>query len=108
VILSRIILAEKFGCEPRVNSHAPDLAASVRVIDATAASPIPAFVASGLGAEDAARVRAALLGLHASAEGRELLTDVCLRGFAAMDSKRYDATTEMEQQAIAGAYPAIV
>jgi chorismate dehydratase len=34
VMLSRIILAEKFGCEPRLISHAPDLAAMLGLADA--------------------------------------------------------------------------
>jgi chorismate dehydratase len=34
VMLARIILAEKFGCEPRVISHAPDLAAMLGIADA--------------------------------------------------------------------------
>jgi chorismate dehydratase len=34
VMLARIILAEKYGCEPRVISHAPDLAAMLGLADA--------------------------------------------------------------------------
>lgn len=34
VMLARIILAEKFGCEPRVVSHPPDLAAMLGLADA--------------------------------------------------------------------------
>jgi chorismate dehydratase len=34
VMLARIILAEKFGCEPRVISHPPDLAAMLGLADA--------------------------------------------------------------------------
>ena len=34
VMLSRIILAEKFGCEPQVVSHTPDLAAMLGTADA--------------------------------------------------------------------------
>jgi phosphonate transport system substrate-binding protein len=87
--------------------HAPELAAAVRVIDATASVPIPAFVASGLGAEDTTRVRAALLGLDATREGRELLDDVCLIRFAPIDPQRYQVTQEMTKAAIARSYPEI-
>ena len=34
VMLSRIILAEKFGCEPRLISHTPDLPAMLELADA--------------------------------------------------------------------------
>lgn len=34
VMLARIILAEKFGCEPRVISHPPDLTAMLGIADA--------------------------------------------------------------------------
>jgi ABC-type phosphate/phosphonate transport system substrate-binding protein len=87
--------------------HAPELADGVRVIDATAATPIPAFVASGLAAEEAARVREALLGLRRSARGRELLNEVCLIGFATVDAARYAVTQEMERRSAASGYRAI-
>lgn len=87
--------------------HAAELANRVRVIEATAPSPIPAFVASGLSAEEAARVREALHGLRASERGRELLRDVCLIGFATVDTMRYAATQEMERQSVARGYRAI-
>jgi ABC-type phosphate/phosphonate transport system substrate-binding protein len=90
-----------------IRRHAPELAAKVRVIDATATSPIPAFVASGLGVEEAARVRAALLRLNASESGRRLLSDVCLTGFVEVDPERYQATQEMTKAAIAQKYPMI-
>jgi ABC-type phosphate/phosphonate transport system substrate-binding protein len=87
--------------------HAPELADRVRVIDATAACPIPAFVASGLPTEEVARVREALRGLQASKRGRELLNDVCLIGFATVDAARYAATQAMERQSVARGYRAI-
>jgi ABC-type phosphate/phosphonate transport system substrate-binding protein len=87
--------------------HAADLAERVRVIEATAACPIPAFVASRLANGDAARVRDALVGLSASAEGRALLEDVCLLGFVAVKPAAYATTQAMEQQAIARGYPTI-
>ncbi len=91
-----------------IRRHAPKLAAEVRVIDATATSPIPAFVASGLNADDAVRVRAALLGLHASEAGREILSDVCLARFTIIDPDRYQATQAMERHAIDHFYPQLV
>jgi ABC-type phosphate/phosphonate transport system substrate-binding protein len=87
--------------------HAADLAARVRVIDATPACPIPVFVASGLGDDDAARVRTALLGLNADADGRGLLEEVCLLGFARAEPAAYAATQEMERQAVASGYSVI-
>jgi ABC-type phosphate/phosphonate transport system substrate-binding protein len=87
-----------------IRHHAPELAAKVRVIDATAPSPIPAFVASGLGADEAARVRAALLRLNAGEVGRKLLRDVCLTGFAEVDPERYQATQAMERAALDSGY----
>jgi ABC-type phosphate/phosphonate transport system substrate-binding protein len=87
--------------------HAPELADRVRVVDATAACPIPAFVASGLAAEEAARVREALCGLRASERGSDLLRDVCLIGFTTVDAMRYAVTQAVERQSVARGYRAI-
>ena len=87
--------------------HAADLAARVRVIDTTSPCPIPAFVASGIGEEGAARVRAALLNIGDTEYGRALLADLCLRRFAATEPAVYAATQAMERQARSFGYSTI-
>ena len=104
---AEVAAIDSFSLE-MMRRHAPDLAAAVRVIDATAPSPIPVFVASGLGADDAARVRMALLTMDTHAEGRELLRDVCLARFVATDPERYRATQAMERKAASLGYPRLV
>ena len=104
---AEVAAIDSFSLE-MMRRHAPELSAAVRVIDATTSVPIPAFVASGLGADNAERVRAALLGLDATQEGRELLSDVCLMKFAPIDPQRYQATQEMERQAVERGYAAIL
>ena len=101
---AEVAAIDSFSLE-MIRRHAPELAAAVRVIDATAASPIPAFVASGLGTDDAARVRTALLGFDTTPEGRELLADVCLTRFVAIDPERYQSTQEMQCRALEAGYP---
>jgi ABC-type phosphate/phosphonate transport system substrate-binding protein len=79
--------------------HDPALAASVRVVGATAASPIPPLVGGALDADAAGRFRAALLGLERDAAGRELLGQVALRGFRLVGASEYSVTIETERVA---------
>jgi len=88
--------------------YAAELADRVRIVDSTAACPIPAFVASGLGDEDAARVRTALLNMDNDKDGRALLADVCLLGFTEVEPTVYAATQAMERDAVSLGYSAIV
>ena len=73
--------------------HDPAFANGVRVVASTPASPIPPLVGSPLLAEDdLVRMRGALTSMDASAAGRALLIDVCLRRFIEVDPAAYDAT----------------
>ncbi len=87
--------------------HAAELTDRVRVVDSTAACPIPAFVASGLGAEDVASVRAALLNMDNENDGRALLADLCLLGFATVEPAVYAETQAIELVAMSLGYSAI-
>jgi ABC-type phosphate/phosphonate transport system substrate-binding protein len=72
--------------------HDPALAAAVRVVEATTASPIPPLVGGALepGAEQ--RLRTALLGLHESVPG--LLAPLALRRFVAVSASDYTRTLQ--------------
>jgi ABC-type phosphate/phosphonate transport system substrate-binding protein len=104
---AEVAAIDSFSLE-MIRRHAPELSAAVRVIDATTSVPIPAFVASALDADDAERVRSALLRLESTPGGAELLNDVCLTRFAEVDPARYHSTQEMTKAAIAQNYPEIV
>jgi ABC-type phosphate/phosphonate transport system substrate-binding protein len=85
--------------------HDPALAARVRVVAATAESPIPLLVGAHrthgdlLGDAARERVREALLGLAADTGGRTLLAAVALRGFATVEAPDYDVTLATERAA---------
>ncbi len=80
----------------------------VRIVASSPAYPMPPFVAS---AATPARTRAALtdalIGLPDDAEGRRLLADLCLQGFAAVTPETYGLTLAAEPAAQRAGYGAI-
>lgn len=71
----------------------PALAGRLRVVGRTPDQPSPPLVGSAaLGARQAERLRAALIGLSDDAAGRALLEDTCLSGFEAVTMAGYEET----------------
>ncbi len=74
--------------------HDPALATGLRVIGRTPPQPSPPLV-GGRGQPGNDRLRAALLALSQDAEGRGLLADVCLAGFAPAAHADYAITRSL-------------
>ncbi len=85
--------------------HDPGLAARVRVVASTAASPIPLLVGADprfgdpLGEVARARLRAVLLGMHEDATGRRFLRELALLRFAQVAAADYDVTLRLDSRA---------
>ena len=78
----------------------PALAGGLRVVGRTPDQPSPPLVGSAaLGALQAERLRAALIGLSDDAAGRALLNDTCLAGFEAVTMADYDETLGLSRVA---------
>lgn len=70
--------------------HEPALTASVRVVERTAARPIPPFVATApVTADELRRLRAAFLATSAAPELADARADLLLAGFATVDEDAY-------------------
>jgi ABC-type phosphate/phosphonate transport system substrate-binding protein len=85
--------------------HDPGLVGAVRVVGATAESPIPLFVGADprrgdpLQQVDRDRLRRTLLALNRDATGRDLLRGVAMMGFAAVERGDYATTLNIERLA---------
>lgn len=78
----------------------PTLAGRIRVIETLGPSPIPPLVVAGeQGLALREQLRAALLALPATAEGRAILASGGLERFAAVGDSDYDAIREMKAAA---------
>jgi len=85
--------------------HEPALARAVRVVETTAAAPIPLLVASaGCPGEVVARLRAALLAFGADAEAAPLAEALCLLGFAPVRPQDYEAIAALDRDALDAGY----
>lgn len=81
--------------------HEPTLAGAVRIVESTAASPIPPLIASGATDEDeTARLTQAFARIPP-----ELLSPLAISGFARADRRRYAVLVEMEAEAVRAGYP---
>ena len=73
--------------------HAPDRVAGLRILESTAAAPIPFLVAApGTPERIAAPLRDTLLRLHEDAEARAVMDSVLIARFTAVDTAAYLAT----------------
>lgn len=78
----------------------PGLAARIRIVETLGPSPIPPWVvARSLSPEIERALRAAFLGMHEQAEGREILAAGQMDRFVRVADGDYDAIREMARQA---------
>ena len=88
--------------------HEPALAARLRVIARSPATPIPPLVgAHGMDATDAGRLREALVAVGAAPELASARETLLLSGFAAVAEDVYDALVADARRADALGYPRI-
>ncbi|HYQ98786.1 MAG TPA: PhnD/SsuA/transferrin family substrate-binding protein [Casimicrobiaceae bacterium] len=91
-----------------LHAHEPGLAARLRVIARTPATPIPPLVgAASLDAGVASRLRAALLEVGAASALAAARSALLLDGFAAVDADAYDRLVADAATADAQGYPAL-
>ena len=91
-----------------LHAHEPGLAARLRVIARTPATPIPPLVgAPSLDAGVASRLRAALLEVGAASALAAARSALLLDGFAAVDADAYDRLVADAATADAQGYPAL-
>ena len=85
--------------------HAPQLTADIRVLEATALAPMPAFVAAA-GAQTAMveRLRAAFTSASTRPWFNELSAGLLLQGFAAVTETSYAPLLDWDRAAIAAGY----
>lgn len=84
----------------------PDLAARVRVIEVTALTPMPAFVASpALGANRIACLREAFVQARLRPWFAALANPLKLAGFAPVDRLAFQVTLDWRDRALAAGYP---
>jgi len=85
--------------------HRPELAAGVRVLDATEAAPMPAFVAaSGISGGAAARLRAAFAAAASRPWFAPLGEALLIEGFAPAERAAYAVTLAWDREAVAAGY----
>jgi ABC-type phosphate/phosphonate transport system substrate-binding protein len=88
--------------------HEPDLAAQLRVVGRTPATPIPPLVgAPGMPAADARRLRAALLAVRNARELAPVRAALLLSGFAAVTRTSYQLLAADARRADEMGYPRI-
>lgn len=86
--------------------HRPELLEPVRVLESTATAPAPAIVCSpALPADDARRLRDALLAAAGRPWFAPLARELCLAGFAAVTREDYAPTLARDAEARAAGYP---
>ncbi|MBN8942165.1 MAG: PhnD/SsuA/transferrin family substrate-binding protein [Rhizobiales bacterium] len=84
----------------------PELVAGIRVIDATALAPVPAFVASGAAPiEHVEALREAFAQAHARSWFAELAEGLCITGFKPVDHQDFATTLAWDREAKAAGYP---
>ena len=83
--------------------HDPTLARQVRMVDSTAAAPIPPLIAS----PGIARDRAVGLTQAFTEAPARLLSALALSGFTPLDATCYRALIDLETEAVAAGYPAL-
>jgi len=92
-----------------IRAHEPQLAARLRTIARTAATPIPPFIAaSGIAADDAARLQTALLAVAQAGELGPQRTLLLLEGFVAMRAQDYAGLLDNARTADTLGYPRLV
>jgi ABC-type phosphate/phosphonate transport system substrate-binding protein len=85
--------------------HAPALTADIRVLDATAVAPMPAFVAAaGTPAEVVSRLRSAFSAAAARPWFAPLGGELLLEGFAAVSAETFAPLLEWDRAALAAGY----
>ncbi len=92
-----------------LSRHVPELADAIRVIDATAYTTIPAFVASPSCADDTvAALTDALISTGKEPAFQDVLADLCVTGFEKVSPADYDLHVKWAELAERRGYPRIV
>ena len=85
--------------------HRPDLVDAIRVIDATALAPVPAFIAApALPARSVAALKEAFVSAAAEPWFAPFADALCLTGFAAVDVADFGTTLVWDREARAAGY----
>ena len=89
-----------------LSRHAPEVTATMRVIDTTIAAPSPPLVASpGVSTATCERVTAALVTAHEAPEIRALLDDLLLSRFVRVAPEDFQIFLDRQHAAEAAGYP---
>ncbi len=88
-----------------IRRQEPERIADIAVVDTTAASPIPPLVASpGVSRASCKKLRDALLTAHRDPATADILSDLGLIGFSAVEPDAYRLAREWERQAAEAGY----